>query len=86
MLKFLLDRLLPKDRSVHLELPHMVLASDAVDALGAIARGVGTGQITPGEASSLASIVAAYARAINASDLEMRLDALEEELRKLKVN
>src|SRR5437899_4552299 len=36
MLKFLLDRILPKERSVRVELPAMERADDAVDALGAI--------------------------------------------------
>jgi hypothetical protein len=34
MLKFLLDRILPKARSVLINLPRMDHASDAVDALG----------------------------------------------------
>ena len=35
MLKFLLDRILPKERSVRVELPVMDRSSDAVDALAA---------------------------------------------------
>ena len=37
MLKFLLDRILPKERSIQVELPKLLVASDAVDALGRIA-------------------------------------------------
>jgi hypothetical protein len=47
MLKFLLDRILPKERPVHVDLPVMERADDAVDALGAIVNTVGTGQIAP---------------------------------------
>ncbi len=65
MLKFLLDRILPKARSVLVNLPRMDHASDAVDALGAIIEAVATGQIAPNEAAALASLVAAYARTIN---------------------
>jgi hypothetical protein len=36
MLKFLLDRILPKERSVRVDLPPIDFANDAVDALGAI--------------------------------------------------
>ena len=44
MLKFLLDRILPKERSVRVELPAMERADDAVDALGAIINAVGNGR------------------------------------------
>ena len=66
MLKFLLDRILPKERSVRVDLPPLDHhASDAVDVLGTIVDAVGTGRITPSEGSALASLVDAYARAIN---------------------
>jgi hypothetical protein len=74
MLKFFLERRLPKERSVLVDLPPMNCASDAVDALGTIIDAVGTGQITPSEGSALASLVDAYARTINVTDLELRLD------------
>jgi hypothetical protein len=79
-LKFLLDRILPKERSVRVDLPPIVFANDAVDALGAIIAAVATGQIAPGEASALASLVAAYARTINVADLELRMDNIEKKL------
>jgi hypothetical protein len=84
MLKFLLDRILPKERSVRLDLPAMERADDAVDAFGAIINAVGTGQIAPGEAAALAMLVATYARAINVYELESRLDEIERELAALK--
>jgi hypothetical protein len=80
MLKFLLDRILPKARSVLVNLPRMDHASDAVDALGAIIEAVGTGRIAPSEASALASLVEAYARTINVADLELRMDNIEKKL------
>jgi hypothetical protein len=80
MLKFLLDRILPKERSVRVDLPPIVFANDAVDALGAIIAAVATGRIAPGEASALASLVAAYARTINVADLELRMDNIEKKL------
>ena len=55
MLKFLLDRILPKERSVQVDLPPMDHASDAIDALGNIIEAVGIGQIAPSEAAALAS-------------------------------
>ena len=38
MLKFLLDRLLPRERLIKLDLPGMEFADDAVEALGAIVQ------------------------------------------------
>jgi hypothetical protein len=84
MLNFLLDRILPKERSIQVDVPHMVAASDAVEALRAIIASVSTGQIAPHESLSLASLVGAYARTINVADLEVRLDTLERELGELK--
>jgi hypothetical protein len=80
MLKFLLDRILPKERPVRVDLPPIDHASDAVDAIGALIEAVATGQIAPGEASAVASLVAAYARTINVADLELRLDNIERKL------
>ena len=78
MLKFLLDRILPKERSVRVDLPAMDRAGDAVDASAAIIDAVGTGRITPSEGSAVAtSVVEAHARAINDADVELRLDDLE---------
>jgi hypothetical protein len=86
MLKFLLDRILPKDRSVRVELPQMERADDAVDALGAIINAVGTGQIAASEAATLAPVVAMYARTINVHELESRLDNIERELTRLSMD
>ena len=69
ILKFLLDRILPKERPVRVDLPPRDSASDAVDALETIIDAVGTGRIAPSEASALASMVAAYARIINVAEL-----------------
>jgi hypothetical protein len=81
MLKFLLDRILPKERSVQIELPKLLLASDAVDALGAIVEAIGTGQIAPHEGASLATLVGSYAKTIHVADLELRLESLESQLK-----
>lgn len=81
MLKFLLDRILPKERSIHVELPKLAVASDAVNALGAIVAAIGNGEIAPQEGASLASLVGAFARTMDLVDLEMRLEILERELR-----
>jgi len=84
MLKFLLDRILPRERSVRVDLPEMERADDAVDALGAIINAVGTGQIAPSEAEALATLIAACARTINVHELESRLDNLERKARHIR--
>jgi hypothetical protein len=84
MLKFLLDRILPKERSVLVDLPPMKQASDAVDALEAITKAVSAGQITPNEAAALASLIESYARTIDARDLQSRLSKIEETLESFK--
>jgi hypothetical protein len=84
MLKFLLDRILPKERSVRFDLPAMERADDAVDALGAIINAVGTGQIAPSEAAALATLVEVYARTIRVHELESRLDKLERDVRAVR--
>jgi hypothetical protein len=77
MLKFLLDRILPKERSVYVDLPPMGRANDAFDALGAIIDAAVNGRIAPSEAVSLASLVTASARAKNVAELELRLENVE---------
>ena len=84
MLKFLLDRILPKARSVLINLPRMDHASDAVDALGGIIDAVGTGRIAPNEGSALATLVATYARTINDAKVELRLDDIEKRQKEIQ--
>jgi len=84
MLKFLLGRLLPKERSVPIDLPLADGDFDAVDAMGAILTAAVTGQIPPSEASALASMVAVYARAVDVAELRSRFKTIENNLRDLK--
>ncbi len=60
MLKFLLDRILPKERPVRVDIPGSQDEFDAVEAMKAILLATGSGQILPSEASALASLVTAY--------------------------
>lgn len=80
MLKFLLDRILPKERSVHVDLPQVDCASDAVDALGLVIDAVANSRMSPSEGVALANLVTNYARTINVADVELRLDNLENKL------
>jgi hypothetical protein len=82
MLKFLLDRILPRDRAVKVELPKMEYAGDAVEALGSIAQAMSEGKISPSEGAALAAVVNSYARAIDIADVVKRLEQLEQQLHK----
>jgi hypothetical protein len=84
MLKFLLDRILPKDRSVRVDVPPMKHGSDAIVALGAIVDAVGAGQIAPNEGSALASLVVARARMINDAELNLGVDDIEKRQTKIQ--
>ena len=77
MLKFFLSRILPRERPIRIDLPHMEFADDAVEALGSIVRAISQGSITPGEGADLASLMNSYARALDIADLVKRMDALE---------
>jgi hypothetical protein len=77
MLKFFLNRILPRERPITIDLPAMETADDAVEVLAAIMAAACTGRITPSEAGNLAALVNSYARAIDNADLVKRMDALE---------
>jgi hypothetical protein len=55
----------------------MERAADAVKAAAAIAQAVADGELTPSEANELSGLVANYAKALEISDLEVRLQRLE---------
>jgi len=81
MLKFLLGRILPRERLVKLDLPSMDFADDAVEALGYIMRAVSEGTISPSEGAAVAPLIDSYARAIDLADVVKRLDLLEAQIK-----
>jgi hypothetical protein len=78
MLKFLLGRLLPRERLINIELPTMETADDAVEALGSVLRAVSEGKISPSEGAAVAALISSYSQAIDRADVVKRLDDLEE--------
>ena len=80
MLKFLLGRLLPRERLIKLDLPRMEFADDAVEALG-IMCDVSEGRMTPSEGAAVAPLINFYTRAIDMADVVKRLDSLEAQIR-----
>lgn len=68
-----------KGRLVALDLPAIDTATDIVAALGVVAEAVAAGVISPDEGNGVASILETKRRAIETSDLEKRIKALEEQ-------
>jgi Family of unknown function (DUF5681) len=78
-LKLCLDRILAprRERVVRFDLPAIESAADIARAMGAITSAVADGALTPGEAGALAQVVDTFIRAIDTSDFDRRLQALE---------
>lgn len=79
MLKLCLDRLVPprKDAPVKVALPPMESAADIPTAMASILAAVAAGELTPSEAAALAGLVETHRRALETSELEQRITALE---------
>ena len=78
-LRMCMDRIAPprKDRTVAFPLPAIEKASDALKATATIIAGVARGELTPLEAAALTGLVDCFTRALEASDFDTRLKALE---------
>jgi hypothetical protein len=81
-LRLCLDRVIAprRDRPVQFALPPITDVADVADvakAMTAITAAVAEGAITPGEGAEVAKVVDALVRAIEASDFDRRLTALE---------
>jgi len=83
MLRFFLDRILPKDRPVKIDLPQIRSAEEAASALSAIIQAVAGGEIAPAKGASVASLVAGLHRFVDITDLRERIEALEAEIEQL---
>jgi Family of unknown function (DUF5681) len=81
-MKLCAERINPprKGRPVVLDLPKIETAADVVAALSAITSAVASGHISPEEGEAYASLVETTRRAIETSELQQRLEALEERL------
>jgi len=77
MLKFLLGRLLPRERRINFAIPTMESADDAVEALGSVLRAVSEGEISPNEGAAVAALINSYSQAIDRADVVKWLDAPE---------
>ena len=78
-MRLCLDRLVPprRERPVTFPLPEIKRAADIIDATSALASAVATGELVPGEAAALSSLLGNVAKAIELADIEERLARLE---------
>ena len=78
-LRLCLERVLPprRARPVAFDLPAIKTPGDLVAALGALARAVCGGELTPDEGSAVAGMLEAQRRAIETVEIEARITALE---------
>jgi hypothetical protein len=79
-LRLCLDRIVPprRERPVSFEMPPLSSAEDAMAAMAAITAAVCTGELSLGEAESAARLIEMFVRALEASDFDTRLRALED--------
>ncbi len=79
-LRLCLERLCPprKDWPVTFDLPPMKVPADAVAAMSALLAAVAQGEVSPGEAQTIATVIEAQRRVIECESHEKRLRALEE--------
>jgi hypothetical protein len=81
MLKVFLDRLLPKEPPIQLNLPPLRMASDAVEALAIIAREIAEGKISPSQGAAAASVVDRFIRALEVTEHEKLTIDVQQELK-----
>lgn len=84
MLKFFLDRILPKDRPVKIDLPDVDSPGTAAEALSAIIRAVAAGEIAPAEGASVANLVAGLHRFVDITSFEELIKDLQATVEKLR--
>ena len=83
MLKFFLDKILPKERPVKIDLPPIESRRDLVAAFAAIMQAVGAGKIAPSEGSAVAALLASIARFIDDAEVVAQLRKMEGQLKSL---
>ena len=78
-LRLCLERIAPprRDAPVVFALPAVQSAGDAATAAGAVLGAVAGGDLTPTEGAAIVALVEAYRRALETTELEARVAALE---------
>jgi len=81
MLKLAVERIVPRRARTHpFALPDIACAADVAPAMSAIARAAAEGVITPLDAAELARLVETALRAIETSEFDRRLAAMERQV------
>jgi hypothetical protein len=81
MLKFLLDRFLPKDRLIKVDIPPLNHPDEAIDGMAAISGAIANGQITPSEGAALSNVISGWSRAIELWETSRHIEAIEDSLK-----
>ena len=79
-MRLIIDRCLPRERLVKIELPKIRCAGDAREALTAIMDHAGAGTISPAEASSLSALARSYIELSELHEIKQRLLDVEARL------
>jgi hypothetical protein len=79
-MRLCVERLVPlrKGRPVVFDMPPVKTAADIAGAVGELARAMAAGELTTDEASAAASVIEMQRRAIETTEIEVRLQRLEE--------
>src|ERR1700731_2404855 len=79
-MRLCVERLVPlrKGRPIVFDLPPVKMAADIAGAVGELARAMAAGELTTDEASAAASVIEMHRRAIETTEIEVRLQRLEE--------
>lgn len=83
-MRLCLERICPprKSHPIEIELPKVETAGDVAAAHAVVIGAMARGEVTPDEASTIASVLEAKRRSIETCDIENRLEALEKEKQK----
>jgi hypothetical protein len=79
-IKLVLERVapLPRNRPVQFTMPAIETAADLGEAMGAIMRATSVGELSPDEATAIASLIETRRRTIETLEHEQRIAALEQ--------
>ena len=78
-MKLVMDRLVSvrKDRPINIDLPDIKTAENLAQAAATITEAIRVGNLRPGEGEQLSKILDNHRRAVETTELEKRLTALE---------
>ncbi len=79
-MRLCVERLIPvrRGRPITFAMPKLKAATDVGDAISAIAAAMSIGELTPDEAGAVAAVVELRRKAIETTELEKRIAALED--------